>query len=194
MAADPQAPSTGDPLAALDRALAATGQLVAGVRADQWSAPTPCTEWDARQVANHLVYGGLRLTALVADEPAPAAGGDLLGDDPVAAYRAAAARLQAAFARPGVLQRTYPSPFGPLPGAGLVQLRIAEVLIHGWDLARATGQPPALPEDLAEQSLAIFRARLGDGPRTGGPIGCPQPVADDAPAIDRLAAFHGRRV
>jgi uncharacterized protein (TIGR03086 family) len=68
------------------------------------------------------------------------------------------------------------------------------MLTHGWDLARATGQPPELPEDLAEQELALFRAQLGTAPRDGSPVGQPQPVADDAAAIDRLAAFLGRRV
>jgi uncharacterized protein (TIGR03086 family) len=83
---------------------------------------------------------------------------------------------------------------GELPGPALIHLRIGEMLTHAWDLARATSQPAELPEDLAEQELAVFRAQLGNAPRHGSPVGQPQPVADDAPAIDRLAAFLGRSV
>jgi uncharacterized protein (TIGR03086 family) len=68
-----------------------------------------------------------------------------------------------------------------------------ELLIHGWDLARATGQPADLPEDLAEGALSMWRTRLADRPREGMPFAAPQPVADDAPAIDRLAAYLGRQ-
>lgn len=83
---------------------------------------------------------------------------------------------------------------GSAPGAVLVQVRIGELLVHGWDLAHATGEPPALPTDLAEQQLGLWQARLGDGPRDGTPIGPAQPVTDDAPIFDRLAAYFGRAV
>lgn len=93
------------------------------------------------------------------------------------------------------MERTYDSPTGPIPGPALVRLRCAEELIHGWDLARATGQSTdGLPADLAEEALAGIRGPLGDGPREGLPFDPPQPAAEDAPAIDRLAAFCGRSV
>jgi uncharacterized protein (TIGR03086 family) len=67
------------------------------------------------------------------------------------------------------------------------------LLIHGWDLARAIGRPPELPEDLAQGALVLWQTRLADRPRERMPFGVPEPVADDAPAIDRLAAFLGRK-
>lgn len=87
-----------------------------------------------------------------------------------AAYRAAAAACQVAFAQPGVLERTFESPFGPVPGSMLVHLRITELLVHGWDLAHATGQPPGLPDDLAQTELELSRAQLGHAPRDTMPI------------------------
>jgi uncharacterized protein (TIGR03086 family) len=75
-----------------------------------------------------------------------------------------------------------------------LDLRITEVLVHGWDLARATGQPATFPDDLAEQELAFSRAKLADIPSDRSPFAPPQPVAEDAPAIDRLAACLGRSV
>jgi uncharacterized protein (TIGR03086 family) len=109
----------------LDRALAATEKVVAGVRADQWTAPTPCTDWDARQVLNHLVRGNLLFVAIIRDEPRPVPGTDHLGGDPLTAFREATAGLREAFAGPGVLQAvrrssraTWPNGRWPGPGSG----------------------------------------------------------------------------
>jgi len=187
------APHT-DLLAALDRAIAGTDRLIAGIRADQWSAPTPCTEWDVRALVTHVTSGMLNFAALVRGDPRPDGTADDPADDPVAAYRSAAATMRAAFGAPGALDRIYPSPIGPAPGSVLVHLRITELLVHGWDLARATGQPPALPADLAEGELAVWRAQFSDGVPAGLPFAPVQPVAAPAPAIDHLAAFLGRPV
>ena len=179
----------------LARALAATEAVVAGIRPDQWAAPTPCTELDARGVLNHLVRGNLLFVAIVRGEPRPVPGTDHLGDDPLAAYQQAAAQLQAAFAAPGVMESVYEAPFGTAPGAVLVHVRIAEVLTHGWDLARATGQPGDFPDDLAERTLARSRRRLVARPEgPGAPFAAEVPVPPDAPAVDRLAGFLGRAV
>ncbi len=187
------APHT-DLLAALDRALASTDRLIAGIDAGQWSTPTPCTEWDVRALVTHVTSGMLNFAALVRGDPRPDGTADDQADDPVAAYRSAAATMRAAFGAPGALDRIYPSPIGPAPGSVLVHLRITELLVHGWDLARATGQPPALPTDLAEGELAVWRAQFRDGVPAGLPFAPAQPVAAHAPAIDHLAAFLGRPV
>ncbi len=182
-----------DLLASLDRALAGGGRLIAGIGAHQWSTPTPCTDWNVRAVVDHLVSGNLNFAALVRDEPRPDHGPEQLADDPVAAYRSAAATMHAAFAEPGVLERVYQAPIGSAPGSVLAHLRITELLVHGWDLARATGQPPELPADIAEGELALWRAQFEGGPGAKGlPFAPARPVADEAPAIDRLAAFLGR--
>ena len=65
--------------------------------------------------------------------------------------------------------------------------------MHGWDLARATGQPAEFPDDLPERELTFTRGKLADLPPDRRPFAPPRPVADDAPAIDRLAACLGRR-
>jgi uncharacterized protein (TIGR03086 family) len=182
-------------LADLDRALAATEAVVAGIRADRWPAPTPCTELDVRAVLNHLVTGNLLFAAIVRGEPRPARGADHLGDDPLAAFQLAAGRLREAFAAPGVLESVYEAPFGTGPGAILVHVRIVEVLTHGWDLARATGQSADFPDDVAERALARSRRRLTARPQgPGAPFAAEVPVPQDAPAVDRLAGFLGRPV
>ena len=150
-------------LADLGRALAATEAVVAGIGPDQWPTPTPCTELDVHGVLNHLVRGNLLFAAIVGGEPRPVLGADHLGDDPLAAYQRAAAQLREAFAAPGVLESVYEAPFGAGPGAVLVHVRIVEVLVHGWDLARATGQPAEFPDDVAGPA----RPGPGSGSRRG---------------------------
>ena len=123
----------------------------------------------------------------------PVRGADRLGADPVGAYRRSAAALQAAAARPGVLERSQATPVGDATGAERLQWRIVDLLVHGWDLVQATGVVAELPDDLVEQALTFARAQLPSQPRAGR-FADPQPIHGNAPAIDRLAAFTGRPV
>jgi uncharacterized protein (TIGR03086 family) len=178
----------------LGRACDAVAGLIGNVRADQWSAPTPCTDWTARQVVNHLIGMNRVFVALLSDQPPPPRpSADHVEDDPAGAYRDSAAALQDAFGRPGVLERTYRGPLGTASGAERLQIRLYDLLAHGWDLAQATKQPADLPDDLAEQSLAFARTQLTEQARPGR-FGPAQVVAERAPAIERLVAFLGRPV
>jgi uncharacterized protein (TIGR03086 family) len=187
--------SEADALADLDRSLDATEAVVAGIGAAQWSAPTPCTELDVRSLLNHLVSGNLVFAAVVGDKPLMDRNADHLGGAPLTAFQRAAGELREAFAAPGALESVYTAPFGTGPGAALLHVRIVEALVHGWDLARATGQPAAFPDDVAERALAATKRQLTSRPEgPGAPFAAEVPVAEDAPAIDRLAGFLGRPV
>jgi uncharacterized protein (TIGR03086 family) len=177
----------------LARASASTGDLIDRIAADQWTAPTPCTEWSVRDVINHLVGMNLVFVALFDESPMPARGADRLGADPAGAYRRSAAALQAAAARPGVLELSHATAVGVATGVERLQWRIVDLLAHGWDLAQATGAVVELPGDLVEPALTFARAQLPGQPRAGR-FGDPQSIRDNAPAIDRLAAFTGRPV
>lgn len=188
-------PSSSDPMVdQLRRGLDAVGALICKVRSDQWSATTPCTDWTVRRLVDHLIGMNRVFTALLLDAPPPSRPtADHVEQDPVAAYQDTAEALLLAFARPGTLARNFSGPLGSATGAERLQIRLYDLLAHGWDLAEAIGQPAHLPEDLAEQSLAFVRAQLSDQSRTGrfGPI---QQTPDNASAIDRLAAFLGRPI
>jgi uncharacterized protein (TIGR03086 family) len=188
-------PSSPTPtVAELGRAFDAVGDLIARVRPDQWSESTPCTDWTVRQLVDHLIGMNRVFTALLVDAPPPpkpAAAHAV--DDPVAAYRESAAALQRAFARPGALARQYVGPLGSASGAERLQIRLYDLLVHGWDLAQATGQRANLPDDLAEQSLEFVRTQLTEQSRVGRFSPATEVRADDS-AIDRLVAFLGRRV
>ncbi|PQZ97190.1 TIGR03086 family protein [Arthrobacter sp. MYb224] len=177
----------------LERALSSVAELIKGTDAGELSAPTPCTDWTVRELIAHLVGMNLVFTALMTEQSPPQRTTDVLGDDPLAAYLDSSTRLLAAFDRPGALERSYQSPMGSATGQERLQIRMYDLLAHGWDLAQATGQRLEPLEDLAEQALQFVRRQLADQPRTGrfDPV---QAIADDAPAIERLVAFLGRRV
>ena len=147
-----------------------------------------------RRLVDHLIGMNKVFTALLVGEPPPRRpAADHIEGDPAGAYRESAARLLAEFERPGALERMYHGPLGAATGAERLQIRLYDLLAHGWDLAKATGQPVELPDDVAARSLAFVRGQLTDDARPGR-FGPAQPVADDAPAIERLVGFLGRDV
>jgi uncharacterized protein (TIGR03086 family) len=180
-------------VADMDRAITAAQAIIAGIRDEQWAAPTPCTGVDVRELVNHLVTGNLHFAALVNQTPLPDRDADHLGGDPLAAFGRAAGELREAFGRPAVLSTMYAAPFGTAPGVALVTARIVEHLGHGWDLARATGQPADFPDDVVERAITAARRQLATRPE-GGPFAAEVPVPATAPAIDRFAGFLGRPV
>jgi uncharacterized protein (TIGR03086 family) len=188
-----------DPLRPLATAVEVAAALVSGVRADQWDLPTPCEQWSVRQLVNHVVGGNRLFTRVLSGRPLPPreqlgqrAHQDQLGDDPAAAFRTSADELLAAFRAPGVLEREHTVPAATLPGPAVVHLRTVEILVHGWDLARATGQPVPFPDELVEPEIAFSEQLLPRLPEGRQPFAPSRTATGDAPAIDRLAALLGR--
>lgn len=188
------------PLDDLGTVLDTVTGLVAAVRQDQWRAPTPCPGWSVRDLVNHMVLGNrlfagiLRGDAAVTPGALDPAAGDALGDDPAEAYRGAAEDVLAAFRLPGVLEGVFRVPVGPVPGIAAAHLRAVEELVHGWDLARATGEQVRFPGGVVERQIAFTRDKLGDVPPDRSPFAPPQPVPAHAAPLDRLAALLGHSV
>lgn len=171
-----------------------TGHVIAAISDEQCSLPTPCDGWTVRDLIEHIVTGNDGFTAALQEQPpAPGAPTERSGDL-ASRYRRSVQRLVEAFRQPGSLERMVSVPFGTVPGTVALHLRITELLVHGWDLARATGQVVVFPEDLAEKELSFTRSALGDIPAGRRPFAPPEPVAEEAASIDRLAACLGRRV
>ena len=181
------------PLELLDQSLEAVGLLIGRVRPEQWSSPTPCTEWTVRDVAAHLIGMNRVFAAMLANEPPPQRGDNMQDDEISRRFDESARLLLAAFSEPGVLGRTYTGPLGDATGAERLSIRLYDLLAHGWDIAQATRQPPALPEAAAEMSLAFARKQLSDEARVGR-FGLPQAVPDEATALEQLVAYLGRAV
>jgi uncharacterized protein (TIGR03086 family) len=184
---------TNEPLARFDRAAAAVDSAIAGVRPDQWSDPTPCTEWDLRQLLNHLVGGTKAFLSMQTGGAPVDRAADHVGDDPLASFRAAVAELRAAFAEPGALEKTVTGPFGETSGAFLANMRVNEMMVHGWDVAKASGQSTDLDPELASECLEDFR-RLRAAGRGAGVFAEQQQAPPGATVADQLAAVAGRTV
>lgn len=94
------------------------------------------------------------------------------------------------------MDRTMTLPFGKLPGSAFVWIASIDVFSHGWDLAKATGQPTDLAPGLAAQLLDRARAALPDsmrGEEGKASFGPRVEVSDSAPVADQLAGFLGRQ-
>ena len=185
---------------AFERAVASTADIVTATPDGQLGAPTPCTGWDVRALLSHVI-GTLWLAEGLLADRAPrhrmAPGGlpeaDLVGDDPAAAYAEASAAALAAAGTGDALTRVHLTPLGEMPGPALAGFTTLDILVHGWDLARATGQPADLDGRLAAHVLGFAEQALATPESRAGRIGPALPVATGAPVTDRLAAFLGRQ-
>lgn len=178
-------------VALLRRSFDAVASLVDGIEADQWSAPTPCTDWDVRRLVHHLVGMNRVFTAMLTGGPMPER--DEVVPDLPSAFRSSSEELLEAFGGPGVLERSFEGPLGSATGEERLMIRLYDLLAHGWDLAVATGRPVELPEDAAEAALVFVRGQLRDEARPGR-FAPAVVVPADASAIERLVAFLGRPV
>ncbi|MCA1220160.1 TIGR03086 family metal-binding protein [Streptomyces sp. 8L] len=181
----------------LGPACARTARVAEGVRDEQLDGPTPCPDYSVRTLLAHVagLATGLAATARKDFGPltdtAPGAGLPELG----ARWRGDLERLLGELAEawrdPAAWQGQSRAGSVDLPGAvgGVVALN--EVLLHGWDLARATGQRYVPGGAGLSVSYAALDAGVrGDAPR--GPFGPPVPVAEDAPLLDRVVGLSGR--
>jgi uncharacterized protein (TIGR03086 family) len=189
--------------AELNRAVTSTMEVLQQVRAEQMAGPTPCASWDVRALINHFV-GSARYWAAMLDEeglngldgmgPAP----DYAAGDYVAAYEESIRIADAAFTAEGALERLVRLDQGEFPGAVALGFATTDQFTHGWDLARAIGQPTAgLDPGLAEALLTQARFAVTDdyrGPDGVAVFGPERTAPAGAGPADRLAAFLGRSV
>jgi uncharacterized protein (TIGR03086 family) len=186
-------------LRALDRkAVEETVRLCASLTAEQLRRPTPCPDWTLHGLLRHMTSQHLGFAAAVGCNPDPTAwDSGVLGDDPGAAYAAAAAQALAAFADPAATERSVELTElrRTLPGKVALAFHFIDYLVHGWDLKATLGLARDLDPELVDAALRLFAN--ASTPPTTGPLRIPfaprLPVADDAPPLDRLLARVGRR-
>jgi uncharacterized protein (TIGR03086 family) len=156
---------------------------LAEVRDDQWSEPTGCGDWTVRELVDHTLFWQCNLASVLGADVAPEDGWD--------AIKAAISRaLEDPTALDGVLEA---GPMKGMPRHQAMGLATTDVLVHGWDLARAIGADDALPEAAVEavhMGLAQAPPELIRNPQLFGPA---IEVPADASAQDKLIAFVGRQ-
>jgi len=173
---------------------------VAAVRPDQWSNRSPCRAWDARGVVGHIVdmHGFMLRPVGRGLSPAPS-----VAEDPLAALRAARADVEAVLDDPALVDTECDTPGGHMTVGGQIDRVISDDLVlHGWDLARATGQDDTMdPDDVDRMwsATSAVPAEVMEQMRTPGAFGPgvevfgPEvKVPESARPQDRLLGLIGR--
>lgn len=175
-------------------------QKIRAVAPDQWSNPSPCAKWDAGDVVDHIVSMHHVMLRPVSRTPSAA---PAVADDPLDAFRAARADVEAILHDPELAATECQTPVGTMTAAQQIDEVVSDDLVlHGWDLARATGQDETIdPDDVARlwaRTTAIppdvmekYRTpgAFGPGIEVYGPE---VQVPEDAPLQDRLLGVIGR--
>jgi uncharacterized protein (TIGR03086 family) len=181
--------------AEMTEAADAAAQTVGNVRAGQFGDPTPCTEWDVRTLLNHLIlwtsYSAERRAHGESVSEELMAKDFAAEPDFAAAYRAQLDRALAAWSDPAAWERDLNIMGSATPAADVAALLIVELVLHGWDLAAATGQDYGLGDKAAAAALAAVEANAELFRQYKG-FAEPVPVPDGAPALDRVLALSGR--
>ena len=166
-----------------DRASAWTTEKVVGAKTKLDSA-TPCDDWNLRTLLDHMLETQRYFVHSARGEDASPPGATpppTLSDDPAADFERVRQDVLQTFGDDGVIEKT-----GPALGVAL-----SDMLLHGWDVARATWQDPTMPDGLAEAAYQLIHGKFTDEQRAG--IFKPaKTVADDASPQDRLLAYTGR--
>lgn len=187
-------PSITDPLRRADEMFSAR---LASIGPSDWDRPTPCADWSVRQVVGHVVTGSAMATGILRgatrNQAIAILGVDELGNDPEAAYRRVLDEQVAAFAAVDSFDMVCEHPAGDMSARQLLDFRVADLVLHTWDIAVAVGLDTDLDADLVEvvweglAPMAPFIGRLGVFGH--GPSGA---VPADAPLQTRLLDLAGR--
>jgi uncharacterized protein (TIGR03086 family) len=166
-------------------------RVVEAVPPARWDDPAPPEGWRARDVVGHLVewFSGLFLGTWEVDHPPIPS----VEDDPVGAWRALRDAIDAALADPTVADEVRDIMPGAMRFAAAVdQLGTSDIVMHQWDLARATGGDERLDPDEVH-ALLVGMEPMDEVLRASGHYGPRVEVPDDADEQTRLIAFIGRQ-
>jgi uncharacterized protein (TIGR03086 family) len=160
----------------LDKVEGAEGKL---------DASTPCDDWNVRQLLNHMLQTQHYFVGAARGEQVSPPSGtppSILTGDPAEDFRRARSETIRTFSEEGVIEKTGPS----------LGIAFSDQLLHGWDVAEATGQDSTMPEGLAQAAYDTIHGQFTDDQRKG--VFKPEVAVDaDASAQERLLAYTGRR-
>jgi uncharacterized protein (TIGR03086 family) len=205
-----ETPTDLDPRAVLGRAFATARTVLDGVGPDQLELPTPCTEYDVRALAGHLLAMAERVGEVGRGEPlSPLEVTEVPDDGWVESWDRVTRAVAAAWADDATLERIVELPWATLPGSATLIMWGNELSVHTWDLATATGQSPDWDDTVLAAALAAmqvglpaegraeaFEAMRQNLPKTTEaftpPFAAAVEVPSAAPLIERLVAWNGR--
>jgi uncharacterized protein (TIGR03086 family) len=180
----------------LEHANASTEKVLENIGPDQLKLASPCASWRVSDVVSHLVGNNFWFEAIARDGVAPdrpnnakpdESSGDYLGR-----FQEGSANAVAAFG--AAMDKTLNLPWAQMPAPAFLLMASADQFVHGWDLAKATGQSADLDPDLAAQFLDFYRQAIADqfrGPDPAAPFG-PLVATTSADVVAQLVAITGR--
>jgi uncharacterized protein (TIGR03086 family) len=205
--------NASDPRSLFATAVAIAEPVFAGVRADQLGSPSPCFEYDVKGLLAHLVFVLNRVAALgrgdEAFAPNSMTNAAVEHMDWVTDWRAAAVRVEDAWSDDAKLTQKVVLPWATMTGAEVLAMYVSEITTHTWDIAKATGQHPEWDDAVCQLALDAMHRDLPMADRTpmwdefkanasanfqfDPPFANAVAVGNDAPLIEQLVAWTGRR-
>ncbi len=176
----------------LDEIIPLLRTLVDNLGVDQLDGPTPCAKLTVGGVLEHMIGGATIFAPAFRGEVAPATA--VTVGTTVERWRSAMGELLRSVHSDGAQERTIASPFGEVPGSTFARYVAFDGLVHGWDLATATGQAYTPREPLVAEVAAFARGLLTPEMRDGDTFADETVAPDDARELERLVAFSGRRL
>ncbi len=191
----PSAPGPDDPRYGLAMVVDAVGNLMETTPASAMSLQTPCSEFLVKDLFEHLVMVLRRTAAIGRGEHWSSVDQEAQDSGWAESYRAAAHEVMEAWTDAAKLEQVYEVPWGEVPGAPLMYTYTAELAVHGWDVAAATGAEFTIDDDLLRAPLMAAQFIPADG--RGTPEMPFDPVVDPgagAPVLLQIAGWMGRQV
>lgn len=190
-----------NPVDLFTRASSHAKSVLAGVKQEQLSSATPCSEWTVRDLINHLISGAENARAALTGHPEQIKFGSsdssYSSENDItrlsAGYNLRVSEAIEAAAKPGAMEFTMPGPAGDMTSGQFLAATFMDQLIHSWDLAKASGQNARLDPDLTEMCYQMCVPGMADMGRNMGVVGPAVPVADSASTQDKLMAYMGRQ-
>jgi uncharacterized protein (TIGR03086 family) len=182
----------------MEKAAQAVVEVAGNVKPDQLTAPTPCQDWDVRTLVNHLIlWSGFR-SELAARKAAAPPDGPMdesmdftQGGDWAELLASQVGKTVTAWAQPQAWEGNTGLAGGSLPASTIAAMIFGEYVLHGWDLARATGQDLPCDDEVAKAALTYVEG-MAEQARQYHVFGDPVPVPDNATTLDKALALSGR--
>jgi uncharacterized protein (TIGR03086 family) len=180
----------------LELAIASTRSVLVGVVPEQLRDPTPCAKWNVGQLINHVVGDQFFFLGVLAGEERIYDTSDFSRGNFLSIFDIGSRLCVEAFGNEGVMIETFTLSSTETTGSSLVRIAATDTFVHGWDLARATGQSTDLAPDLAVKLLVAEKVAISPIVRSasGSPFAPERAPGVGASEADRLAAYFGRHV
>ena len=173
-----------------ERLASAFADKIAAVPGDRWSAQTPCPDWNARQLVQHVVDTQSMFLGFIDRKPEP---GPSVEEDPSGAFAAVRSAMQGALEDPEQAKAEFDGFAGRTTlESGVDRFLCTDLVVHGWDLAHATGQDEAIdPEELTK--VRALAESFGEAARSPQAFGPEVKAPADADEQTKTLAFLGRK-